>query len=513
MSDQKPINDTVWAACEAFRGDMPWRQARDYVLVLLFLKFLSDQHHALARQYRAELGGGQEERIARKLAYSSYILPQVEVHDQTGQVVVDRFLADIYGLNIRREQPNFSTLIDVTLSALELHNKAKLGRLFHHISFNNEAWLGPPQQRNYRLKQLLAMFAYLELRNSPKAHAQLFQYLLERFAMADSKSRASHTPAATAQLVAALLRPEPGHQICDPVCGTADLLVAVAQLQGHPDCQWFGQERDTSQAGLARMHLLIHELSQIRIEPGDTLKEPLLVVSKQLLQFDIVLSYPPLPQDQWLVGRAEHDPFARYWRGAPPKSKADYAYICHLLEVTRPLSGRMAVLAPLGVLFRSGAEGRIRQRLITDNVLDAVIVLPGQILANSAMSLVLLLFDRAREAGGARAAVREVFLLDAASGRTGKQRGMLPGALTQQILAEVMNRIPQPGRSHLASIEDIAANHYDLNLPRYLRPVKAIPIPNLPGSLEEISAMEQELVQLRALQQQRLSALVACAEG
>lgn len=513
MSDQKTIHDTVWAACEAFRGDMPVRQARDYVLVLLFLKFLSDQHHALLRQYRAELGGGQEERIMRKLAYSSFILPQVEVHDPTGQVVVDRFLADIYGLNIRREQPNFSTLIDLTLSALELHNKAKLGRIFHHISFNNESWLGPPQQRNHRLKQLVSMLAYLELRNSPKAHARLFQYLLERFAMADSKSRVSHTPAALAQLVASLLRPEPGHQICDPACGTADLLVAVAQLQGHPDCQWFGQERDVSQAALARMHLFIQELSQIRIEPGNALRDPLLVAGKQLLQFDIVLSHPPLPQEQWQVGRAEQDPFGRYWRGAPPKSKADYAYLSHLIEITRPLVGRMALLAPQGVLFRSGAEGRIRQRLIVENVLDAVIVLPGSVLPNGTMSLVLLLFDRAREAGGARAAVRDVFLLDAASGRTGKQRGRLPELLGPALLAEVMNRLPEPGRSRLASIDEIAANDYDLNLPRYLRLAKATPPPDLPGNLMEISTMEQELGRLRALQQNQLSELVACAQA
>jgi type I restriction enzyme M protein len=507
MSDQNKINDAVWAACETFRGDMSLRQARDYVLVLLFLKFLSDSYHEKARQFRSELGASQVERIERKLGRERFILPQVEVHEQTGQVVVDRFLADIYGLNVRREQPNFSSLIDLTLSALETHNKAKLGRVFHHISFNNEALLGPTSQRNTRLKHLVSSFAYLELRDTPNGHGRLFQYLLERYAIADGKNGAPYTPEPLARLLVALLRPEPGHHVCDPVCATGGLLVEAAQQQKSEDCGWFGQEADRAQWALARMNLFIHGRDAVRVEVGDTLREPLLATGKQLLQFDIVLAQPPLPQDQWQSGRVEQDPFGRYWRGTPPKSKADYAYISHLVEITRPLSGRMAVIAPQGVLFRSGAEGRIRQRLISENLLDAVIVLPGNLLPHTTTPLAILLFDRAREAGGARAGVRDVFLLDAGSGKAGKRRGTLPDGMLQQILAEVASRTPQPGRCHVASLDEIAANGYDLNLPRYLRPARVSAALDLRLAMQEIAQMERELARLRALQMQQLSGM------
>lgn len=543
---QDQINDTVWAACDAFRADLPLQQGRDYIFVLLFIKYLSDWRHDVLTQYRAEYGD-DEERIARRMSRSRFVLPQVEVHDASGQFVIDRFLADIYELNIRREQPNIGELVDLALAALETQNRIKLDRMFHHVSFNNEISLGPTSRRNARLKQFLATLAYLDLRSHPGAIGTLFLHLQERFAFEEGKhARTPHTPGQIARLLAALVQPVAGEQIADPVCGSGNLLIEATRQIGAQQFSLFGQETDAATWALARMNLYVHGFDGARLEPGDSLSNPRLLQDGNLLQFDAVLCHPPSPREQWQVVRAEQDPFGRYWRGAPPRAKAEYAYISHCLEITRPGHGRLALVAPHGVLFRGGAEKRIRQRLLMDNVLDAVIALPANVFPHTQIPLVILLFDRAREPGGARAGVRDVLLMNVNSAMTdspaaapepdltneagtageesgspntiaprgrrdsarnnNKSRALLDTEV-QQIVLEVQTRRTQGQRTYLASLEEIVANDFDLNLPRYLYDRAQNQRYDLALALQEITQMEQELAQLRGKMQQHMAAL------
>ena len=543
-SNQDQINDTVWSACELFRADLAPQQGRDHIFVLLFVKYLSDWRHDVLTQYRAEYGD-DEQRIARRLGRSRFVLPQVEVHDSSGQFVIDRFLADIYELNIRREQPNIGELVDLALAALETQNKAKLDRVFHHVSFNNEAVLGQTPRRNARLKQFIATLAYLDLRSHTGSIATLFLYLIERFALEDGKPPGTpHTPAPIARLLAALVRPQAGERIADPVCGSGNLLLEAARQIDSQECMLFGQEADPPGWALARMNLYVHGYDGARLELGDSLSNPLLLQDGQLLQFDAILVNPPSPREQWQLGRAEQDPFGRYWRGAPPRAKAEYAYISHCIEVTRPQHGRLALVAPHGVLFRGGAEKRIRQRLLKDNLLDAVISMPANVFPHSPIPLVILLFDRAREAGGARAEVRDVLLIDVCANAdndaidtpalddhaggasalararsatregvrgSGKSRNLSEREL-EQIVQDVQLRRTQGQRVYLASPDEIAANDYDLNLPRYLFDRQQDQGYDLGLALQEITDIEQALARLRRNLQQQLAALQAGAQ-
>jgi type I restriction enzyme M protein len=490
------LKGAVWAACETFRADLPPQQGRDHVVVLVFLKYLSDWRHDVLTQYRAEYGH-DEERIARRLGRARFIVPSVEVHEASGQFVIDRFLADIYELNIRRDQPNLGELVDLALTALASHNKGKLERVFAHVSFNGEGTLGPLLRRNVRLKQFIATLAYLDLRNNPGSIALVFRHLLERFAHEDGKNAAAPPlPTAIARLLLALAHPGENASIADPVCGSGDLLIEAAQYLGQRRFALFGQEPNQSSWAMARMNLFIHGLDGAHLELGDSLVNPLLLQEGHLQQFDTVLvNPPPCQREQWYPGRAEQDPFGRFWRGTPPRGKADYAWISHCLEITRPQSGQLAILAPHAVLFRGGAEKRIRKRLLSENLLDAVVALPAHFFATPQ---VILLFDRAREAGGARAHVRDVLLLDAG---TDTESGL------PQIVQEVQLRQPNGRRVYLASPEEVAANDHDLNLPRYLFDRQQRQGYDLALARAEIDEMEQQLALLRSRLQQQLATL------
>lgn len=499
------IKDAVWVACETFRADLPPQQGRDHVLVLMFLKYLSDWRHDMLTQYRAEYGG-DEERIARRLGRARFILPNVEVHESSGQFVIDRFLTDIYELNIRRDQPNLGELVDLVLAALTSHNKGKLERVFAHVSFNGGTTLGPLLRRNVRLKQFIAALAYLDLRSKPGSIALVFRYLIERFAAEDGKNAvAPPLPTVIARLLLALARPCENARIADPVCGSGGLLIEAAQYLGQRPFSLFGQEANQSTWAMARMNLFIHGLDGAHLELGDSLVNPLLLQEGHLQQFDTVLANPPCQQEQWHPGRPEQDPFGRFWRGTPPRGKADYAWISHCLEITRPQSGQLAMLAPHAVLFRGGADKRIRKRLLSENLLDAVVALPGHFFPGAQVPQVILLFDRAREAGGARTHVRDVLLMD-----TGVATSVATSVDTdqwQQIAREVQLRRPNGLRVYLASPEEIAANDHDLNLPRYLFDRQQRQGYDLALAQREIDEMEQQLVLLHSQLRQQLAAL------
>ncbi len=493
LHNQTQINDTAWAACAAFRGNMTARQTRDYALALFFLKYMSDAWQIFLLQNPADA----HTRVDRRLQRARFVLPQVNIVDATGLTVIDSFSGDIYSLNMRREHGNIGELIDLVLLELEKRNKAKLDRLFHHISFNNEAILGPKPQRNIRLKHMLTALAYLDLRNQPEAIGPMFQYLIQRFANEEGKNaNTPHTSQSVARLLAALVKPKAGEQIADPVCGDANLLIEAANYTACDQFTMFGQEQDPATWALARMNLFIHGYDGTRLELGNTLSNPLLLNDADLMRFDVVLAHPPILVKQWLSGRADQDPFRRYWRGAPPRSKAEFAFISHLVEITRRRTGRLAVITSHGVLFRGVNEGRIRQRLITENLLDAVIALPAQLCPNATTPMVILLFDRSREVGSARSAVKDVMLFD-----VGRYLATNRSSFAEQIhhiVANIEARKAQSPYSYLASQAEIVANDYDLNLPRFLYDREQDARLDLSMALQEIAQLEQELGQLRA---------------
>lgn len=485
---QQQINQTAWAACDTFRGVVDAGQYKDYILVMLFLKYISDLWNDHLINYREQYGE-DEARIRRRLERERFILPEG---------------ASFYDLYEQRTEPNIGELINVALENIEDANRAKLEGVFRNIDFNSEANLGRPKDRNRRLKNLLEDFAKPAMDLSPKRVnediiGEYYIYLISRFASdAGKKAGEFYTPTAVSGLLAKLANPQPGNTICDPACGSGSLLIQASQEVGSENFALYGQEVNGATWALARMNMFLHARDAARIEWCDTLNSPALVEGDHLQKFDVVLANPPFSLDKWGAEDASSDQFTRYWRGVPPKSKGDYAFITHMIEIAKRQSGRVAVIVPHGVLFRAGAEGRIRQALIEENLLDAVVGLPANLFTTTGIPVAILIFDRSREEGGANEDRRDVLFIDASREFTpSKTMNTLEEAHLTKILETFASRAAVDKYSHNASPEEIAENGFNLNIPRYVdtfEPEDEIVVADVQ---KDIARIEAELAAVR----------------
>ena len=502
--DQKDINNAAWAACDTFRGVVDPAQYKDFILVMLFVKYISDVWKDHYEEYRQQYGD-DDARIRRKLERERFVLPFAELKNiETGEVE-DRFLADFYSLYDRRSAANIGELINIVLDAIEEANKAKLEGVFRNIDFNSESNLGKPKDRNRRLKMLLEDFNKPLLDMSPGKVSEdvignTYIYLIERFAAdAGKKAGEFYTPHKISELVAKLGGPKPGNRICDPACGSGGLLIEAAREVGDRNFALFGMESNGSTWALARMNMFLHGFDSARVEWCDTLTSPALVENDRLMKFDVVVANPPFSLDKWGADEAESDRYNRFWRGMPPKSKGDWAFISHMVEAALEKEGRVSVVVPHGVLFRGAAEGRIRQKMIEENLLDAVIGLPGNLFTTTSIPVAILVFDRSREKGGANQGRKDVIFVDASSDYLpGKNQNTLSDEHLRKIVDTVQVRHGIEKYAYLANFEEIKENDFNLNIPRYVDTFEEEAEIDIDAVQEEIELLEKELVGVRA---------------
>ncbi len=511
--DQKDINNAAWAACDTFRGAVDPSQYKDYILVMLFLKYISDVWKDHYEEYRKQYGD-DDTRIRRKLERERFVLPFAELKDHETGKVEDRFLADYYSLYERRSVANIGELINIVLDAIEEANKAKLDGVFRNIDFNSESNLGKTKDRNRRLKIMLEDFNKPQLDMSPRRVSEdvighTYLYLIERFATdAGKKAGEFYTPFQVSQLVARLAQPKPGDRICDPACGSATLLIEAARVVGDRNFALFGMEVNGATWALARMNMFLHSFDSARIEWCNTLTSPALVENDRLMKFNVVVANPPFSLDKWGAEEADSDRYNRFWRGVPPKSKGDYAFISHMIESALEKEGRVAVVVPHGVLFRGAAEGRIRQALIEENLLDAVIGLPGNIFKTTSIPVAILVFDRSREKGGKNEGRKEVLFIDASSDYVpGKNQNTLSKEHIERILTTYRARQAVEKYAHVAAIKEIKENDFNLNIPRYVDTFEEEGEIDIDAVQEEIDDLEKELTDIHAQMTEKLKAI------
>lgn len=491
MSDQitqQQVNNAAWAACDTFRGAVDPAQYKDYILVMLFLKYISDLWADHVRQYREQYGD-DDARIRRRLERERFVLPEG---------------ASYYDLYEQRNEPNIGELINIALEKIEDTNRAKLEGVFRNIDFNSEANLGRPKDRNRRLKNMLEDFAKPELDLSPSRVSEdiigeCYIYLISRFASdAGKKAGEFFTPAPVSRLLAKLAGPKPGNTICDPACGSGSLLIRAAEEVGSDNFALYGQEVNGATWALARMNMFLHAKDAARIEWCDTLNNPTLVEGDHLMKYDVVVANPPFSLKNWGAEGADTDTFNRFWRGVPPKSKGDYGFITHMIEIAKRQSGRVAVIVPHGVLFRGGSEGRIRQKLIEENLLDAVIGLPANLFTTTGIPVAILVFDRSREEGGRNEARKDVLFIDASKEFTpGKTQNLLEDKHIDKVLAAYAAREFVDKFAYVAGPEEIAENDYNLNIPRYVDTFEPEEEIDVAAVQKEINAIEAELADVR----------------
>lgn len=454
---QDAINNAVWNACDTFRGTVDPSIYKDYVLTMLFLKYVSDLWQDHHDRFQAQYGH-EPEMIEEMLRSERFVLPPE---------------ASFQALYDARYEPGNGERIDRALHAIEDANLRKLRDVFQDISFNSNK-LGDEAQKNEILRHLLEDFggADLDLRESRVGQLDVignaYEFLIKNFATtAGKKAGEFYTPPEVSMLMARLMDPQPGEDICDPTCGSGSLLMKCAQLirarTGQRRYALFGQEAIGSTWALAKMNLFLHAEDNHRIEWGDTLRNPKLLDSEgRLRRFDVVVANPPFSLEKWGHDNAHRDPHQRFRRGVPPRTKADFAFILHMVETMKPQTGRMAVVVPHGVLFRSASEGRIRRRLIEENLLDTVIGLPDKLFYGTGIPAAVLVLRQNR-------ADERILFIDASrSYQSGKNQNMLREQDVQAIVDAVSARKNIERFAHLATVEQIAANDFNLNIPRYV---------------------------------------------
>ncbi len=486
---QQEINNVAWAACDTFRGVVDPAQYKDYILVMLFLKYISDVWKDHYEEYRKQYGD-DEERIRRRLDRERFVLPKG---------------ASFYDLYEQRNEPNIGELVNMALDAIEESNKTKLDGVFRNIDFNNEANLGKTKDRNRILKNLLDDFNKPQLDMRPSRVSEdiignTYIYLIERFASdAGKKAGEFYTPHKVSELLAKLAKPKPGDRICDPACGSGGLLVEAAREVGGRDFALFGMEVNGSTWALARMNMFLHGLDGAHIEWCNTLTNPALVENDRLMKFNVVVANPPFSLDKWGAAEAETDKFKRFWRGIPPKSKGDYAFISHMVEAALEKDGRVAVVAPHGVLFRGGPEGRIRQKLIEENLLDAVVGLPANLFPTTSIPVAILVFDRSREKGGVNEERRDVIFIDASRAyQSAKTRNLLLEEHIENIINVYKGRQDVDKYAHVAPFSEIKENEFNLNIPRYVDTFEEEEEIDIAAVQKDIDRIEGELVEVKA---------------
>ena len=460
---QSEINQILWEAADTFRGKIDSSVYKDYILVMLFIKYLSDSHKERLGEI-VESYKGNEVRIQRTLLRERFIIDDKSTFDY---------------LYKKRNAPEVGAEINKALEKLEENNPAKLRSIFRNIDFNSQAVLGQTKDRNAMLRTLLEDFAKLDLRPSKIGDEDIignsYQFMIERFASdAGKKGGEFFTPSMVSELLARLVKPEENDRIYDPACGSGSLLIRVVNQGPSDKLAVYGQERNGQTHSLSMMNMFLHGIDHAKIEWGDTLANPLHLEDGKLMKFQVIVANPPFSLDKWSMGfagdndekfkmEASLDPHGRFEWGVPPKSRGDYAFVQHMLYSLAE-DGRMAVILPHGVLFRGASEGRIRKQIIEMNLLDAVIGLPEALFYGTGIPACIMVFKKNRRK-------KDILFIDASGEgnfEKNKNQNKLREKDIEKIVESYENYETIEKYSYLASIEEIKGNDYNLNIPRYV---------------------------------------------
>ncbi|MEK9137973.1 MAG: type I restriction-modification system subunit M, partial [Bacteroidota bacterium] len=325
-----------------------------------------------------------------------------------------------------------------------------------------------------------------------------YEYLIGKFAAnAGKKAGEFYTPPEVSELLARLVDPKPGERICDPACGSGSLLIKCGQQVGSKDFSLWGQENIGATWALAKMNMFLHGMDNARIEWGDTIRNPKLLSNDRLMKFEVVVANPPFSLDKWGAEEAAVDHHNRFHRAVPPKSKGDFAFISHMIETITETSGRVAVVTPHGVLFRGGAEGKIRQALVEENLLDAVIGLPASLFYGTAIPSAILVFKKGKGDSS-------VVFIDASKNFDGSSsQNRLRTTDIEDIVAAYRSRRQKDRYCYAATFDEIRDNGFDLNITRYVDTYsesEAVDIRDLQLKIEQnqrdLKAIQSELITL-----------------
>ena len=430
------LYSSLWASCDELRGGMDASQYKDYVLTLLFVKYVSDKYAGDPYALIQVPEGGSFEDMAK-------LKGDKEIGDRINKII-----------GRLAEANDLKGVIDVA-------------------DFNDEEKLGKGKEMVDRLSRLVAIFENLDFSANRADGDDLlgdaYEYLMRHFATESGKSKGQfYTPAEVSRIMAKLLgintdTPQ-DDSVYDPACGSGSLLLKVAHEAPH-GLSIYGQEMDVSTAALARMNMILHDAPTAEIWQGNTLADPHWKEKDgSLKRFDYVVANPPFSYKSWSNGLdPEHDPYDRFKYGIPPAKNGDYAWLLHIIASLKS-TGKAAVILPHGVLFRGGAEGEIRRNLIQRGYIEAIIGLPANLFYGTGIPACIIVVNKknASDRNG-------IFMIDASEGyRKDGNKNRLRERDIHRIVDTFRKGETVERYARLVPMEEIEENEYNLNIPRYI---------------------------------------------
>jgi type I restriction enzyme M protein len=447
------LYSSLWSSCDELRGGMDASQYKDYVLVMLFIKYVSDKYAGVP--------------------YAPITIPE------------GASFKDMVAL---KGKPDIGDQINKKIIA-PLANANKLSDM---PDFNDPGKLGSGAEIVERLTNLIAIFENKALdfsKNRAEGDDILgdaYEYLMRHFATESGKSKGQfYTPAEVSRIMAQIIGIHDAHTtndttVYDPTCGSGSLLLKVGD-EARAKVTLYGQEKDAATSGLARMNMILHNNPTALIKQGNTLANPLFTSDDgHLKTFDYVVANPPFSDKRWSTGIDPlNDPHERFQHfGTPPDKQGDYAYLLHIVRSLKS-TGKGACILPHGVLFRGNAEADIRRNLIRKGYIKGIIGLPANLFYGTGIPACIIVIDK--ESAHTR---KGIFMIDASSGylKDGNKNRLRDMDLHQ--IVDVFNkRLEIPKYSRMVSVEEIEKNEFNLNIPRYIDNQQAEDIQDIEGHL------------------------------
>ena len=449
------LYSSLWSSCDELRGGMDASQYKDYVLSLLFIKYVSDKYSGVPyAPIKIPAGADFKAMVALK--------GTTDIGDQINKKII----APLAAANDQLSQADFP-------------------------DFNDAAKLGDGKEKVEKLTNLIAIFEDPALdfsKNRAEGDDILgdaYEYLMRHFATESGKSKGQfYTPAEVSRIMAQIIgirqaQTSPDTTVYDPTCGSGSLLLKVGD-EAKTKVSLYGQEKDSATSGLARMNMILHDNPTAQIVQGNTIADPKFKDGETVKQFDFVVANPPFSDKRWSTGIDPlHDPHTRFTGfGIPPAKQGDYAYLLHIVRSLKS-TGSGACILPHGVLFRGNAEADIRKALVRKGYIKGIIGLPANLFYGTGIPACIVVVDK-KDAQ----ARKGIFMIDASQGfMKDGPKNRLRSQDIHKIVDAFTKALDIPGYSRTVPFSEIEKNDFNLNLPRYIDSQKAEDRQDIEGHL------------------------------
>lgn len=484
---QQELESRLWEAANCLRGPVDPADFKAYVFPVLFFKWISDTWDVEHDEAVADFG--PDLKPEEEADYHRFVVPD-----------------GCHWTDVRNTTKNIGVKLRRTLDRLEEANPDKLAGIFGDVAWGNKDRL--PEHALINLVDTFDKTTLNRERVPGDMLGAAYEYLLREFADASGKKAGEFfTPRAVVHLLVSILDPQPGESAYDPASGSGGMLVetinAVRAKGGDTrTLRLYGQEVNLTTAAIARMNLFLHDLEDFRIARGDTFRDPKFLDGDALQRFDVVIANPPFSLQNWGADTWAADPWKRAFCGVPPAKNGDFAWVQHMVSSMKPDTGRVGVVMPNGVLFRGGAEAKIRQCLLEDDHLEAVIGLPANLFYSTSIPACLLIF-RADKPASRRGSV--LFIDGSTRFSKGRNQNHMSDDDMHAIASAYRTGEDPDGdggvQVRLVELAEIKDNDWDLNIGRYVS-----------AAAEESVDVETALAELRSAQEQLHEAEARLAE-